>query len=108
MGKDVVEARRGDLEVADVNAGTGEVGDQLAGGVGVAGTEGDGDVVGADGSLDVGRPGQPVDVGGRDRGGDDLAADEPLQFGRCAAGGNPAVVEHDDLVGEPVGLVEVL
>ena len=32
MGEDVVEAGRGDVEVVDVDAGAGEVGDDLGGG----------------------------------------------------------------------------
>ena len=31
-----------------------------------------------------------------------------LQLGRRAGGGDPAVVEQDDVVGEPVGLLQVL
>ena len=47
-------------------------------------------------------------LAGRDGGGHDLAADEPLELGRCATGGDTAVIEHDDVVGEAVRLLQVL
>jgi hypothetical protein len=37
-----------------------------------------------------------------------LAADARLQLGRRPLGGDPAVVEHDDVVGQAVGLLQVL
>ena len=39
---------------------------------------------------------------------DPVAADAGLELGRRAVGDVAPVVEHDDVVGEPVGLVEVL
>ena len=47
-------------------------------------------------------------LGVGDRDVDPLAADARLQLGRRARGGDAAVVEHDDVVGEAVGLLEVL
>src|SRR6266496_3600753 len=38
----------------------------------------------------------------------DLAADLRLELVRCAGGRDPAAVDHDDVVGELVGLLHVL
>jgi hypothetical protein len=60
------------------------------------------------GTLVVDVVGESVDVGGGDGGCDDLAADEALELGRGTPGGDAAVVEHDDVVSQAVGFVEVL
>ena len=66
------------------------------------------DSVAADRRRGIGLLGKRVDAEGGDGGPHDLAADEGLQLGRGALAGDAAVVEDHDLVGEPVGFLQVL
>ena len=86
-----------------------ELGDDVRGGVGVGRSSTRSALEPpVTGSHSSGRRESRVELLGGDGGGDDLAADEPLELGGRAACGDPTVVEHDDVVGEPVGLLEVL
>ena len=66
------------------------------------------DAVTADRRRGVGPLRERVDVEGGDGGPHDLAADERLELGGGAVAGDAAVVEDHDLVGEPVGFLQVL